>query len=74
MPVWKYNERCCLKISYKQVIDYAVGKSKTEGDIEVVSFTKDMPYILDVTFYRYGFKKPNEVIKGFTISKTNKIH
>ena len=35
----------------------AVGKYKTEGDIEVISFTKDMPYILDLTFYKYEFEK-----------------
>ena len=35
----------------KYAIGYAVGKSKTDGDIE--DFTKDMPYILDLAFYRY---------------------
>ena len=35
MPVWKYNGNCYLKINGKQVTDYAVDKSKTEGDIEV---------------------------------------
>ena len=28
----------------KSVNDYAVGKSKTDGDMEVINFT-DMPYI-----------------------------
>ena len=41
----------------KKVTDYAVDKSKTDGDIGVISFTKDMPYILDLTFYRYGFER-----------------
>ena len=25
-----------------------------------------MPYILDLTFYKYEFEKPKEVIKGYT--------
>ena len=47
MPVWKYNDKCYLRINVKKVTDYAVDKSKTDGDIEVISFTKDMPYVLD---------------------------
>ena len=55
----------------KKVTDYAVDKSKTDGDIEVISFTKDMPYILYLTLYRYEFEKDKEHIKGYTISKIN---
>ena len=47
MPVWKYNEICYPAINDKRVTDYAVDKSKTEGDIEVIICSKDMPYILD---------------------------
>ena len=69
MSVWRYNETCYLNINDKKVTDYAVGKSKTDGEIEVVNFTKGMPYIFDLTFYRYDIEKSNEVIKGYTISK-----
>ena len=31
-----------------------------------------MPYILDLTFYKYGFEKHKEHIKGYTISKISK--
>ena len=43
MPVWKYNEKCYLRVNDKHVTDYAVGKSKTDGDVEVINFTKDTP-------------------------------
>ena len=33
-----------------------------------------MPYILYLTFYRYEFEKTKEVIKGYTISKINKLY
>ena len=37
----------------KQLIDYAIDKSKTDGDIEITILTKEMPYKLDLTFYKY---------------------
>ena len=51
------------KINDNKVTDYAVDKSKTDGDIEVINFTKCMPYILDLTFYRYESEKYKEVIE-----------
>ena len=57
MPVWKYNDKCYVKVNDKITSVYAVGKSKTEGDIEVIKFTKCMPYILDLTLYIYDFEK-----------------
>ena len=71
MPVWKYSDKCYPKVNDKKVTDYAVDKSKTYGDTQVINFTKDMPYMLDLTFYKYEFEKSKEVIKGYTISKTN---
>ena len=53
MRVWKYNETCYLKTNVKTVFDYAVDKSKADGDIEVINFTKYMPCILDLTLYIY---------------------
>ena len=43
MPGWKYNDKGYPKVNDNTVIDYAVGKSKTDGDIEVINFTKDTP-------------------------------
>ena len=40
MPVWKYNDKCYSTTNDKNVIEYAVDKSKTDGDIEVINFTK----------------------------------
>ena len=57
MPAWKYNAKCYLRINDKKITDYAVDKANTGGDIEVISFTKDMPYILYLTCYRYEFEK-----------------
>ena len=64
MLVWKYNDACCLNINDEQVSEYAVEVSKTDGEIEVISFTKDMPYIMDLRFNRYEFEKNEEIIKG----------
>ena len=58
----------------KEVPGYAVDKSKTAGDIEVISFTKDVPYVLDLTFYRYEFEKPKEMIKGYKSYRINDIY
>ena len=74
MPVWKYNDTCYLKINDKTVTGYAVDKSKTDGGIEVINFTKYMPYILDLTFYNYEFEKYKEVANGYTISKISKTY
>ena len=63
IPIWKYNDKCYLTHNDEQVTDYAVDKSKTDGDLEVVNFTKCMPYILYLTFYKYEFEKSKEVIK-----------
>ena len=73
MPVWKYNDKCYLRVIGKKVTEYRVDVSNEtpEGKIEVFSFTKDMPYIMDFTFYRYAFEKAGEQIKGYTISKVN---
>ena len=74
MPVWKYTDKCYLKANDNKVIDYAVDKSKIDGDIEVMNFTKYMPYILGLTFYRYEFEKDKEQIQGYTISRINKTY
>ena len=59
MPVWKYKDKCYPKTNSKHVIDYRVDlfNETPEGKIEIFSFTKDMPYIMDLTFYTYGFGK-----------------
>ena len=51
----------------KRVTDYAIDKFKTDGNIEVISFTKGMPYILDLTSYRYGLEqmRTNQRIYNF---------
>ena len=73
MPVWKQNDKCYIKVNDKKVTDYAIDKPKTDGDIEVINFTKCMPYIFDLTFYRYESEQYKAVIKGYTISKNNKL-
>ena len=69
MPVWKYNDKCYLKVNDKNVIDPAVDKSKTDGDIEIIIFTKDMLYILDLTFCRYEFEKVKNKLKDIHFQK-----
>ena len=62
-----YDFRCMHMTTYAY-------HAKTDGDIEVINFTKYMPYILDLTCYRYEFEKYRYVIKGYTISKINKTY
>ena len=59
MPAWKYNDKCYFKINSKKVIGYRndLSNGTPEGKIELFSFTKYMPYIMDLTFYTYEFEK-----------------
>ena len=76
MPVWEYEEKYYLKINDKKVLQYSVDQfnENNENGIEQITFTKDVPYIMDLTFYRYEFEKNKETIKGYTISKINNIY
>ena len=71
MPVWEYEENYYLKINDKTVLQYSVDQfnENNENGIEHITFTKDVPYIMDLTFYRYEFEKNKETIKGYIISK-----
>ena len=44
-------------------------KLKTDGDIEMINFTKGMPYILDITFYEYEFEKIKNKLKDIQFLK-----
>ena len=54
MPVCNYNDKCYLRINEKKVTEYRVDVSNEtpEGKIELFSFTKYMPYIIGLIFYR----------------------
>lgn len=56
MPVWKYNDKCYLGVNAQQVYRYVSGQSNESQDCEIerIEFNKDEPYIMDLTFYRYG--------------------
>ena len=62
MPIWEYNDKYYLKIN-------AVKVKETQ-----ISFQKDVPYIMDLTFTKYDFEKKGEQIKGYSISEINKIY
>ena len=74
-PVWKNNEMCYPTINENKATEYRVDVSNAspEGKTKLFSFTKDMPYIMDLTFYRNEFEKAGEQIKGYTISKITNI-
>ena len=76
IPVWEYNEKYYLKISDKRVFQYSVDvvNNDEKDTIEQIIFKQDIPYIMDLTFKEYSFKKNNEIIKGYTISEINKIY
>ena len=59
MPVWKYNERLNLKVDDKKVTEYRVDVSNEtpENTNELFGFTEDMPYIMDLSSYKFEFGK-----------------
>ena len=59
MPVWKYNDKCYLRANEKKVTEYRVDVSNEtpEGKFELFSFTKGMPYIMNLTSYSHEFEK-----------------
>ena len=61
MPIWEYNDKYYLKIN-------AVKVKETQ-----ISFQKDVPYVMDLTFTKYDFEKKGEQIKRYSISEINKI-
>ena len=73
IPVWEYDKKHYLNISAKQLVQYSVDRFNEDekNGIEEVAFKKDKPYIMDLTFSKYGFEKPGEQIKGYAISKMN---
>lgn len=79
IPVWKYEDKCYLKINEKKVFQYVMDKTNDDQNnyiplLQQIQFEKDTPYIIDLTFYRYEFEKDKETIKGYTISEINKIY
>ena len=64
MPVWTYNDTCYITTNDKEVIGYKVDLSnKTpEYKLTLFSFTKDMPYIMDLTLCKYGVEKTTKNI------------
>ena len=64
MPIWEYNDKFYLKINdvkIKEIPDEPI-------------FEKDVPYIMDITFSKYDFKKGDDQVTGFSICKINKIY
>ena len=43
----------------KKNLQYSMDQfnENNENGIEQITFTKDVTYIMDLTFYRYGFEK-----------------
>ena len=59
MPVWDYSDKF-----YLQTNDVKI--RELPGEME---FKKDNPYIVDLTFDKYGFEKKGEQITGYSISE-----
>ena len=76
IPVWEYNNKYYLKFNDKRLYEYSVNRFNEDekNGIEEIVFKQDIPYIMDLTFKEYNFKKQNETIKGYTISEINKIY
>ena len=64
MQIWDYNNKFYLKTNDLQI-------KELPGE---PSFQKDVPYIMDITFSKYGFEKNGEQITGYSISEINKIY
>ena len=64
MLIWDYNDKFYLKINDLKI-------RELPGKVE---FSKDVPYIMDLTFSKYDFEKNGEQITGYSICEINKIH
>ena len=61
MPIWDYNDKFYLKINDLKI-------RELPGKIE---FSKDVPYLMDLTFSKYDFEKNGEQITGYSICENN---
>ena len=64
MRLWDYNDNFYLKINGLKI-------RELPGKIE---FSKDVSYLMDLTFSKYDFAKNGEQITGYSISEINKIY
>ena len=58
----------------KKHYDYSTDlMNESDGsEITQITFEKDVPYVMDFTFAKYGFEKNQEHIKGYTLSEINR--
>ena len=61
IPIWDCNDKFYLKINDIRI-------RELPGEIE---FKKDVPYIMDLTFSKYGFEKKGEQLTGYCIPEIN---
>ena len=64
MPILNYNGKSYLKTNDINIRELL-------GEIE---FKKDVPYIMGLTFSKYGFQKNGEQITGYSISEIINIY
>ena len=62
IPIWEYNSKFYLKINAVKAKE-----AKVEN-----GFKKDVPYIMALSFSKYGFQKGGEQIIGYSISEIKK--
>ena len=64
IPIWEYNNKFYLKINAVKVKE-----AQDEN-----GFKKDVLYIMDLTFTKYGFEKGEQTFNGYSISEINKTY
>ena len=64
MPIWDYNDKFYLKIN-------DIKNKELPGKVD---FSKDVPYIMDITFRKFDFQKNGEQITGYGIFEINKFY
>ncbi len=76
MQIWGYSGKFYLKFNDKRVYGYSIGLVNESNGTEItqISFKKDVPYIMDLTFAKYDFEKNKEHIAGYTNSKIKHIY
>ena len=62
MPIWEYNGEYYLQINAVKLKEVKVEHC----------FEKDHPYIVDLSFSKYGFQANGEQITGYSIFEINK--
>ena len=71
IPFWEYNNKYYLNFNDKRLYEYSINRFNEDEKhgIEEIVFKQDIPYIMDLTFKEYNFKKIMKQLKDIQFLK-----